>query len=55
MKCVQLIGRLTRDLDAGHTARGAAVTTFRLAVDRRAGKGASFVAIKTSDRRAEPT
>lgn len=34
MNSVQLIGRLTRDPDADHTARGTAVTAFRLAIDR---------------------
>ena len=55
MNCVQLIGRLTRDPDADHTASGRAVTTLRLAVDRPGGQGADFVTVKTWERVAEAT
>ena len=53
MNTVQLIGRLTRDPDAGHTAGGTAVTRFRLAVDRPGRDGADFVTVKTWDRLAD--
>lgn len=55
MNSVQLIGRLTHDPDPGRTASGAAVTTFRLAVDRPGRNGADFVTIKTWGRLAEAT
>jgi single-strand DNA-binding protein len=55
MNSVQLIGRLTRDPDADHTASGTAVTTFRLAIERPGRKGADFVTIKAWERLANPT
>ncbi len=55
MNSVQLIGRLTRDPDADHTAGGTAVTTFRLAIDQPGRDNADFVTIKTWARLAEVT
>jgi single-strand DNA-binding protein len=55
MNSVQLIGRLTGDPDADHTASGTAVTTFRLAVDRPGRKGADFVTVKAWERLANVT
>jgi single-strand DNA-binding protein len=55
MNSVQLIGRLTHDPDAGHTARGTAVTSFRLAIDRPGRNGADFVTVKAWERLAEVT
>lgn len=53
MNCVQLIGRLTREPDLGHTPGGTAVTTFRVAIDRGGRDGADFVTVKTWERLAE--
>ena len=53
MNSVQLIGRLTRDPDAGRTRGGTSVTSFRLAVDRPGRAGADFVTVKTWQRLAE--
>ena len=53
MNSVQLIGRLTRDPDAKHTTGGTAVTTFRVAIDRRGREGADFVSVETWHRLAE--
>ena len=47
MNSVQLIGRLTTDPDAAHTASGRAVKTLRLAVDGPDGRGVDFVTVKT--------
>jgi single-strand DNA-binding protein len=55
MNCVQLIGTLSHDPNAGHTANGTAVTTFRVTIDRAGRPGADFVTIKTWDRLAETT
>lgn len=55
MNSVQLIGRLTRDPDAGQTTSGMPVTTLRLAIDRLGSKGADFVTVKTWDRLATAT
>lgn len=55
MNSVQLIGRLTRDPEADHTASGTAVTTFRLAIERPGRKGADFVTIKAWERLADAT
>ncbi len=55
MNSVQLIGRLTRDPDADHTASGTAVTTFRLAIDRPGRDNSDFVTVKTWQRLAEVT
>lgn len=55
MNSVQMIGRLTHDPEANHTASGTAVTTFRVAVDRPSRKGADFVTVKTWERLADVT